>query len=471
MATPVAASAAVRVRRARLSVFTALLVALALSVAPMPQVDLQKTVAAVGQRIASLLPRPATPVGRASAVTPTPTALPERYAQHEHIPNLYIKAPHTLYALDPATGTVRWTHQTPEIPNLAPVQDVGVAIQEANSVTLLNGKSGATLWRYAPAPGTIARLMTAYGDTVYAVETHTLSLDQPSTAPDTLLALNDADGSTRWRYTVEHSHLGFVTLISAPDDATVYFNDDIADFRPTAGSITAINVADGALRWRRVLDSAPGLAPQFAMGGSVIASAQNIVGAANNGAVYFDLDARNGALNWTLQATQHSMPRFTSDTVYVGSLQRLSAYNITDLSLRWMATVDGTFPTPILLSNQYVAAKTRDAFQVYNALTGQRLWNTNRPTLFGVVRLVGDTLCASQDADPGGLTGFDVASGKQRWSYDATDSLRPALLLDNASLYVRTFAAIISFNPATGAIRWQLPLAARFDLQMDVTPV
>jgi outer membrane protein assembly factor BamB len=470
MATQVASSV-FAIRRTRLPLFTGLLLALALSAAPLPRVNLQGTLAAMGQRMTSLLPRSTSPRRQSGIAEPTATALPERNAAHEHIPNLYIKAPHTLYALDPATGATRWQHQTPEIPNLVTIQDVGVAIEESNSVTLLSGKTGAPMWRYAPAPGTIARLMTAYGDTVYAIETHTLSLDQPSAAPDTLLALNDADGSTRWRYTVEHSHLGFVTLMSAPGDATIYFNDDVADFRPTAGSITAMNVADGALRWRRVLDSAPGLVPLYDVGGSVIASAQNSMGVANNGAVYFGLDATTGALNWTLQATQHSMPRFTSDTVYVGSLQHLSAYNITDLSLRWVATIDGTFPAPILLSNQYVAAKTQASFQVYNALTGQRLWNINRPTLFGIVRLVGDTLCASQDADPGGLTGFDVASGRQRWSYDATDSLRPAMLLDNTSLYVRTFAAIISFNPATGAIRWQIPLNAHFDLQMEVTPV
>jgi outer membrane protein assembly factor BamB len=477
MATPLTArptGASSVYRRARLPLFLGLLLALALSEAPPPPISFQKSLAAFGQRMTSLSSPPVKPTRHVTTVAPTtvaPTALPERDAPHEHLSNLYIKAPQTLYALDPATGVVRWTHATPEIPNLAPVLDVGVAIQESNSVTLLNGKTGAQLWRYAPTRGTIARLAAVYDDTVYAVETHTLSLDNPSAAPDILLALNDADGSVRWRYTVEHSHLGFVSLVSAPGDTTIYFNDDVADFRPTVGSITAINVVDGAILWRRVLDNAPGLTPLYDVGSSVIASTQSSVGMANNGAVYFGLDAETGALNWTLEATQHSIPRFTSDSVYVGGLQRLSAYNIADLSLRWVAIVDGGFPTPVALNGRYVAAKTRASFQVYNAVTGQRLWGLDHPAVFGVVRLVGDTLCASADADPGGLAGFDVSSGKLRWTYDATDSLRPALLLDNVFIYVRTFAAIMSFNPATGAIRWQAPFDARFDLQMDVTPI
>jgi hypothetical protein len=68
-------------------------------------------------------------------------------------------------------------HATAEIPNLAPVQDVGVAVEEENSSRSLSGKTGAPLWRYVPSSGTIARLMAVYGDTVYAVETHTVSLD------------------------------------------------------------------------------------------------------------------------------------------------------------------------------------------------------------------------------------------------------------------------------------------------------
>ena len=171
-----------------------------------------------------------------------------------------------------------------------------MAIEESNSVTLLSGKTGATMWRYAPSPETIARLMSVYGDTIYAVETHTLSLDKPSDAPDTLLALNDADGSVRWRYTVAHSHLGFVTIISSPGNPTIYINDDVADFRPTSGSVTALNANNGALRWRRVLNGAPGLNPQYAVGDSVIAYAPVPQSMTNTGGIYFRLDM-TGALN------------------------------------------------------------------------------------------------------------------------------------------------------------------------------
>jgi outer membrane protein assembly factor BamB len=470
MATRVAASSALGIRRARFSLFTGLLLALALSAAPMPHVDVQRALATVGQRLNSLLPRTATPISRAGAATPSAPALPELDAPHEHIPNLYIKAPHTLYALNPATGATRWQHVTSEIPNLAPVQDVGVAVEEESSVTLLSGKTGAPLWRYAPSSGTIARLMAVYGDTVYAVETHTVSLDKPSDAADSLLALNDADGSVRWRYTVTHSHLGFVSIISSLDNPMIYINDDVADFRPTSGSITALSVNNGAVRWRRVLNGAPGLSPQYAVGDSVIAYAPVPQSMTNTGGVYFRLDMRTGAPIWTLPSAQRGSPVFTSTTLYLGGLKRLVAYDMTDLSVRWTATIQGTGAVPVRLSDQYIAVRTRTSFEVYEAASGKRLWSQGQPATFGVVRLVGSTLCTNSNTNPGSLTGFDIATGAQRWRYQSPAMLQPSMPLDGASIFVRTFADVFSFNPTTGAIRWQTPLDAQLDVQMDVTP-
>jgi outer membrane protein assembly factor BamB len=461
----------VGIQRARFPLFAGLLLALALSAAPMPRVDLQGTWAMVGQRLNSLLPRSATPIaGRAGAATPTPPALPERNALHEHIPNLYIKAPHILYALNPATGETRWKHATVEIPNLAPVQDVGVAVEEENSVTLLSGKTGAQLWRYAPSSGTIARLMTIYGDTVYAVETHTVSLDKPSAASDTLLALNDADGSVRWRYTVAHSHLGFVTIISSPGNPTIFINDDVADFRPSSGSITALNANNGAVVWRRVLNGAPALTPQAVAGDSMIAYAPIPQSMTNTGGVYFRLDTRTGAVKWTLPSAQRGSPVFTPTSMYLGGLKRLTAYDMDDLSVRWVSTIQGTGGVPVRLSDQYIAVRTRTSFEVYEAASGKRLWSVGQPATFGVVRLVGSTLCANANTNPSSLAGFDIATGAQRWRYQPPAMLQSSMPLDGASIFVRTFADIFSFNPTTGAIRWQTPLDEQLAVQMDVTP-
>jgi outer membrane protein assembly factor BamB len=469
MATPVASSK-IGIRRVRLPLFTGLLLALALSATPLPQVNVQKALATAGQRLSTLLPRPTAPTARAGGATPTLATRPELNAPHEHIPNLYIKAPHILYALNPATGETRWQHATPEIPNLAPVQDVGVAIEESNSVTLLSGKTGAPLWRYAPSSGTIARLMAVYGDTVYAVETHTVSLDKPSDASDTLLALNDADGSVRWRYTVAHSHMGFVAVISSLGNPTIFINDDVADFRPTSGSITALSVNNGALLWRCVLNGAPGLTPQYTVGDSVIASAPVPQSMTNTGDVYFRLDMRSGAVEWTLPTAQRGTPVFTPTTLYLGGLKRLAAYDMADLSVRWVAIVQGIGAVPVRLSDQYIAVRTRTSFEVYDAASGKRLWSLSQPATFGTVRLVGSTLCTNSTTSPSILAGFDIATGAQRWRYLSPAMLQSSMPLDGASIFVRTFADVFSFNPTTGAIRWQTPLDEQLDVQMDVTP-
>jgi outer membrane protein assembly factor BamB len=104
---------------------------------------------------------------------------------------------------------------------------------------------------------------------------------------------------------------------------------------------------------------------------------------------------------------------------------------------------------------------------VYEAASGKRLWSLGQPATFGVVRLVGSTLCANANTSPSVLTGFDIATGAQRWRYQSPAMLQSSMPLDGASIFVRTFADIFSFNPTTGAIRWQTPLDAQLDVQMD----
>jgi outer membrane protein assembly factor BamB len=469
MTTPIAArsssasSASDVFRRARLPLFLGLLLTLALSAAPTPQVDL----AALGRRVASLLPRSSAPAGGQSASTQA-ARLPERVAPHQYLPIVFAKAPKMIYALNAVTGAVRWTHATQEGLNFAQVVNVGVAVEEDHTVTLLSGQNGTPLWRYTPAQGTVAHVSGAYNDTVYAIETHTTLYAQPSAEPDTLLALNDADGSVRWRYTLEHSHLGAITLLGSRGDPQVYFNDDVADSRPTAGSITALDSNNGALLWRRVASGAPGLIPFYVTHDAVIGFAPISAGINSTGGVYFHFDVRTGAITWTLPANQRGAPVFTTTTVYVGSLHHLTAYNIADLSIRWKSTVDGLYSSPLVLGERYVGSRTRTSFAVYDAASGQRLWGRDGPTTFGVIRLVGTTLCANASSDPGSLTGFDVASGTQRWRYQATDTLRPGMQFDGVSLYVRTFAHIYSFNAESGLIQWQTAVNERLDIQMDV---
>src|SRR5262249_38662464 len=149
---------------------------------------------------------------------------------------------------------------------------------------------------------------------------------------------------------------------------------------------------------------------------------------------------------------------------------RLMAYDMADLSLRWTATTEGIGAVPVRLSDQYIAVRTRTSFEVYEAARGKRLWSLSQPATFGVVRLVGSILCTNSNTSPGVLTGFDIATGAPRWRYQSPAMLQSSMPLDGASIFVRTFADVFSFNPTTGAIRWRTPLDAQLDVQMDVTP-
>jgi len=465
MATPVASSA-FGIRRARLPLFVGLLLALALSAVPAPQVDLQKSMAALGQRMESLIPKPATSGQQGASAQPA--RLPQRVAPYQYLPLVYAKAPQSVYALDALTGAVRWTRTMQQGLFFAQLPGVGVAVEEGHTVALLSGQTGEPLWRYTPSPGTIAHLAGGYNDTVYAIETYTTLYAQPSSKPDTLLALNDADGSVRWRYTVEHSHLGAITLLSSSDDSQIYFNDDIADYRPTGGSITALDSNNGALKWRQVANSAAGLIPFYLTHDSLIGFAPISTGLGNTGGVYYRFNTRTGQITWNLPARQRGAPVFASTTVYVGGLRHFMAYNIADLSMRWRVTIDGQNATPLLLGEHYVGVRTSASFTVYDAVNGTRLWWRNDPATFGVIRLVDTTLCANAISDPSRLTGFDVTTGAQLWRYQASDALRPGIQFDSASIYVRTFAHIFSLHADSGVIQWQTPLDERLDIQMAV---
>lgn len=471
MATPVAASSAHGMRRTRLPLFAGLLLALALSTAPTPQLDLQKNFASLGQRMSALLPRAATPTAQDAATggRPSSTALPKRVAPHEYVSNVYVRGSKTFYALDSSTGAMRWTHPTQQNKsvNFAQIADVGAVVEDYGSVMLLSARTGTKLWRYTPAKDTEAHLVGAYNDTIYVVETHTILILEPSALPDTLIALNDADGSVRWRYTIQHSHFGGVNLLSSPGDPFVYFNDDVSDSRPTEGSVTALNSDTGALVWRRVVGGTPALLPYYAASGVVIAYAPVSLIQDNNGAL-LRLDTKTGAVVWSLRIGQRDAIAYAPDTLYLGNLRQLAAYNIGDLSVRWKVTVEGNRALPLLLGDRYIGARTQGSFAVYDAASGARLWTLNRPTLFGAIRLVGTTLCANALTDPGAITAFDVTSGKQLWRYQAVDTLRPVMVFDSASIYVRTYSNVLSFSAASGVMRWQSSVKEPLDLQMDV---
>jgi outer membrane protein assembly factor BamB len=250
----------------------------------------------------------------------------------------------------------------------------------------------------------------------------------------------------------------------------IYLTDDVADFSPSAGRITALSVHDGVVRWRSVFDGAPGLALQYVSGDAVIAYAPIPQSVTSTGGVYFRLDVRDGSPDWTLRNAERGAPVFTPTAVYLGNPKRLTAYDIGDLTVRWTAAVPGASATPVLLSEQYIGVRTPTSFEVYEASSGKHLWGRDQPAMFGIVRLAGSTLCASANASPGSVSGFDIATGERRWSYQSTEELQYSMPLDGVSVYVRTFAAVFSFNPKTGAVRWRTPLDAKLDVEMDVTP-
>ncbi|MBI3932336.1 MAG: PQQ-binding-like beta-propeller repeat protein [Acidobacteria bacterium] len=280
-------------------------------------------------------------------VTGTPAwRLADRSGRLAAAPGLVVlrQADGTLVALDPATGSVRWSTPTGIPGDLAPVVDDDRILVAGEGLAAVEASSGRILWS-APAPPTVSTLPVARGPWVLAGEadgtlrcrdratglslwTHATGerLVAPPVVDDRqrillgtttrrFLALGlERKGDRLWRWTVGADVQGPAAVLR-----------DRVLFASYEAVLYALNRGNGHLAWRVSLPSRP-LSGPLLVGDSVLVACyeSEIVG----------FDGRTGRRLGGLRtpAEIHTVPLVVGDRVYVGLRDRTIAAFQLDLT-------------------------------------------------------------------------------------------------------------------------------------------
>ena len=247
---------------------------------------------------------------------------------------------HKVYAIDAATGRLRWSYTTGGGVYAAPAVAGGIVYIGSDDDTLyaLNAATGYLRWSY---------------DTRYAVES------TPALAggtvyfgswDDKVFALSAATGRLRWSYSAQ----GAVVSSPAVAGGTVYVGsfDD---------KVYALDAANGHLRWSYTTGSPVFSSPAVAGGTVYIGSEDHKV---------YALDAANGRLRWSYTTADYvdSSPVVAAGIIYIGSDDgRVYALDAISGPLRWYYTTgNSVISKPAVADNSIYTSSSDDTVYALN---------------------------------------------------------------------------------------------------------
>lgn len=180
-----------------------------------------------------------------------------------------------LFALNAADGTGLWSVQAGDgvyDPAYAVVDTTVFVLGDDGTIGALRASDGSVLWK---GPN-----MGGWDSVQYGIAADASAVYVPSTK-SAVVALNAADGSTKWTYQTGGQVLAAPTLANG----AVYFGS--ADQH-----VYAVSAADGSLLWRYPFTSGISVSPTVANSVAYIGLGTNLVA----------LDANTGALLWQVAA-------------------------------------------------------------------------------------------------------------------------------------------------------------------------
>jgi outer membrane protein assembly factor BamB len=277
-----------------------------------------------------------------------------------------------VYALDAATGDLRWTYTTGAAVESSPAVAAGTVYIGSNDdrVYALNAATGHLRWTYKTGSYVVSS-PAVEGGTVYI-----------GSFDGKVYALDAVTGRLRWTYTTG------AAIYSSPAavGGTVYVGS-------YDGNVYALNAATGRPRWSYSTGDSVDSDPTVAGGTVYIGSTNDKV---------YALDAATGRIRWTYTtgSSIHSSPAATDTTVYIGSNDdRVYALNAATGRVRWTYTTGGAVESSPTVSHGIVYIGSFDG-NVYalNAVTGRPRWSYatgyyvySRPAVAGSTVYVGST--------------------------------------------------------------------------------
>jgi outer membrane protein assembly factor BamB len=285
----------------------------------------------------------------------------------------------TLYALEAATGEVRWSFTAeppvPFVEGTVVAGDLVYAIGGDNALYAVDIHTGEERWRFDATP----IVLTPAVDDGLAVT---------GTLDGFLVGIDAATGEEQWRYQVTE---GGAPRIPALLDGVAYAGSETGDF-------TAIDVTTGELRW--TVDTG-----ENSTGTAVVADGIAYIGTSADGqtgslAAY---DAETGELLWQRDEPMHS-PSVSNGVGYSGS-------------------GDGTV-------------------YAFDTATGEALWRIQVGGVARPLAVAGDILYVPSDGDRA-VYAIDIATGEELWHVDVDGNIDSQAAVTDGRIYVATLSGVI----------------------------
>ena len=329
-----------------------------------------------------------------------------------------------------------------------------------------------------------ARFFAGQGGVKWQVQTGGAVRSSPAVT-DTRVFVGSADGNL---YALDRTNGRTVWSFGAGGavDASPAVTKGLVVAATLAGRIFAVE--EGSGRLRRSLSTGPALPPNTSPAGGwdlwasspVIVGSTVIIGAPDGGV--YSLDLATGKQHWRTQTNGRvrATPSVHDSLVVVGSWGgRVYGLDLRTGAERWVHRTDGdtldskkfgfdrrAVQSSAAIANRSVYVGSRDgAIYALDEATGQRRWRVSHrgswvigsPAVSGGMVFVGSS-------DGHFVQALDPESGREIWNLPTAANVLASPVVVGNSLVIataRTDAAagdLLAVNPATGAVRWRLPL-------------
>jgi outer membrane protein assembly factor BamB len=397
----------------------------------------------------STVSRPSAPAPAAThASTATPTPVPPPPV------NAYLGAGDTVYALDGRTGARLWIYDTGQHTGSGDILrvyalDDTVYFTDTADYTLyaLDKASGALRWKAKGVEPTATRIVVESG-----IAYVTSAVEQ---APSVTLAINVQSGAVLW-----HLFGGGDMALDDADNILFLANTlPGSDAEPvTNGFIKALNRADGTLRWQ--VTGHP-----F----SHLLLSPNALYATTDDTLYA-FEPKTGAALWSKRLGGFELPiQLNGNTLYLDDAQQMTAFDVISQSVLWSFPL--TSPSSLAYGSTAICVGNPGHVYGLRPATGVQLWSkqdANGYVLLGQANgmCYARTFTTAEGsplttADGSPLSAFDAQTGAIRWTADLK-YVYNAFILTPTTIY-----ALTSFGPgirggivkalsiADGAQLWQ----------------
>ncbi|MEU8109407.1 PQQ-binding-like beta-propeller repeat protein [Nonomuraea muscovyensis] len=329
-----------------------------------------------------------------------------------------------VYALDAASGAVRWSHQTGG--DVSSTSVSGGAVYAHNStgrIVSLDAASGRLRWsrRVAGSNGVVL----AEG-TVYACGDNS-----------EIVALDAATGRPRWR-----ARLGGDVRFATPSVAGGTVHVGSAD-----GTLYALDAASGRRRWRFREDGGTGFFPPVPSGATVYVPSRT-------GHLHA-LDRATGKPRWSFRAGARitAGPVVSGGAVYVGggdgTLHKLAAATGRTSWDFAPGGGDGVHGGLVVARGTVYLHHVNGLLYALDAASGGRRWSfpagdsvMSRPAVAHGVVYAGNV--------EGRVHALDAATGTTRWTFRTSGQVRTTPVVAGGLVYVGSTTGEVSAIPAAG---------------------